>query len=854
MKLWTRLRFWLRRRCLGADLAEEMRLHREMLVREGAAPPRPDPQQSDALAIRPPSPSRVATSGAGPGSTRFRGICVSRGGYIVRDPMFAAAAILTVAFGVGANTAVVSVLETALLNPLGLRHADRVMVARVTFEKLNMRKAEASGVEFREIQSMTDVFSAAAAMEGRHWTWQSDSAATRLRGGAVTPDFFKLFGEYPSLGRFFTSEDRNSIVLSDGLWKSQFGADPSVIGRVMTLDGKPYHIVGVAPADFRFPAVTEAWTPLIIEPKRLLDSERGNNMSLTVLARLRDGVGQGQAIERVKRHVDALRSVAANLGELSKLDYKIELDSFSYYIAGDLRRPLLLLWGAALLVLITGCANIAGLLLARTSSRRREMAIRISVGATSLQIVRQLLLESLLLGACGGVAGIGMAALAVSLLTHLVIPNGTMFPLVALNGRLLLYGFALALLGGLLFGLAPAIQLLRQTQSSELARSRRRWFQDLFVTAEVAGAFVLVVMTALLLRSLWAIERLQPGFEPRQLTSAFVLRPANDPGFVDRLRLALNSNPTVQSAAVGLQAPFAGEGLTSIFHIRNREQPPSAPPLHGEAFIVTPDYFQTLHIPLLRGRGLSSYDTKDSPLVCVIDSLLANRYFPGEEPIGRKIGIYNGWATIVGIVGAIRGTTLEGGSRPSANYSLSQLPLPTMRSAAVLVRSTRPAGVEIREAVRQTNASVPVYDIKSIEERMGETMGIRRVVAALLLVFGAIGLLLATLGLYGVIAQVVSEQTQEIGIRMALGARPAQILSQFMRQGLRAGIHGLAIGFVAVAYAQKWLAGMLYEVKPFDPLAFASASVGLLSLLLVAVAWPARRASRIDPQQALRHE
>jgi len=447
-----------------------------------------------------------------------------------------------------------------------------------------------------------------------------------------------------------------------------------------------------------------------------------------------------------------------------------------------------------------------------------------------------------------------MAALAVSLLTHLVIPNGTMFPLVALNGRLLFYGFALALLGGLLFGLAPAIQLLRQSQSPELTRSRRKWLQDLFVTAEVAGAFVLVVMTALLLQSLWAIERLDPGFDPRQLTSAFVLRPANDPGFIDRLQTTLTSNPAIQSVTVALQAPFAGEGLTSGFRIRNQEQAPSAPRLHGEAFMVTPDYFRTLHISLLRGRNLSTYDTANSPLVCVIDSRLADRYFAGEDPLGREIGMYNGWARIVGVVAAIRGTTLEDGSRPSVYYSLTQVPLSPIRSAAVLVRSPAPAGSAIREAVRQTNASVPVYDIKSIEERIGETLGIRRVVAALLFIFGAIGLLLATLGIYGVIAQVVSERTQEIGLRMALGARPAQILSQFMRQGLRAGIHGLAIGFVAVAYAQRWLAGMLYEVKPFDPLAFTSAGVGLLSLLLLAVAWPARRASRIDPQQALRHE
>jgi len=623
-----------------------------------------------------------------------------------------------------------------------------------------------------------------------------------------------------------------------------------VIGRVVTLNDEPHHIVGVAPASFRFPASAQIWTPLTIEPKRMLDSQRNSVMNLGLFARLKDGVTPEQAIDRVNRHVAGVKANEGSGGNSSKFNYKIELVPFGRYIAGDLRQPLLLLWGAALLVLFTGCANIAGLLLARTATRRNEIAIRISVGATTRQIVRQLLLESLLLGALGGAAGLGLAAAAISLVTRLTIPGGTMLPLVSLNGRMLIYGFALALLSGLVFGLAPAIQLLRQSQSLELARSRRKGFQYLFVAAEVATAFVLVVMTTLLLRSLWAVQQTQPGFDPHHVTTAYTLKPKNDPGFLDRLQSALRSNPTFESATLGSPLPFSGGGFTSGFQIRNRQRS-GGPMWHGEGYMVAPEYFHVLRLPLLRGRGLSSSDTPKTPLVCIVDSNFAESFFPGQDPIGEEIFMYNGWARIVGVVASSRGTTLEANSRPSVYYTLAQVW--RFPSVGILVRSTAPAGAAIREAVRQTNASVAIYDVKSIEERMGETLGIRRVTSALLTTFGAISLLLAILGLYGVIAQVVSERTREIGIRMALGAHPAQILSQFMLQGARSGLLGLGLGFAAVLYAQRWVSGMLYQVKAFDIATYCAAILVILSMLLIAVWWPARRASRIDPQQALRH-
>jgi putative ABC transport system permease protein len=301
-----------------------------------------------------------------------------------------------------------------------------------------------------------------------------------------------------------------------------------------------------------------------------------------------------------------------------------------------------------------------------------------------------------------------------------------------------------------------------------------------------------------------------------------------------------------------LSGSTPGGGLTSGFGIRNRTRQPGEPEWHGAAYQISPDYVQTLRIPLLRGRNLADSDTAASPLVCLIDSNLAGRFFNNQDPLGQEIAMYKGYARIVGVVGAIRSATLEEASRPAVYYSLAQVPY--FPQAAIVARSNTPAGTILREAVRRTNASVPVFDKRSMEDRIGESLGIRRVLVALLSVFGAITLLLAAVGLYGVIAQVAVERIREIGIRMALGARPGQILSQFMRQGLPSGALGLAVGLGIAAYAQRWLAGMLYDVKPFDVATFAFAGLGILSLLSISVWWPARRAAQIDPQEALRHD
>jgi len=854
MKLWNRIRFWLTRTRLDSELADEIGAHREMLERqlrgEGLSPADAHAAArrrfGNDLGARERSRDEWGFAWLEPALRDAR--------FALRllrhQPLVTVAAIVTVGLAVGANTAIVSVLRTALLDPLGIRDAGNIMVASVRLEKLQMTGAETSAVEYRELQEMTDTFSAVAASEPREWTAELGGQPSRMLGRGVTPDYFRVFGEHPLAGRFFHREDRETVaVISYGLWQTQFAASPSAIGTVLMLDGRPYRIVGVAGPRFHVPAGVQAWVPVVFSPDRL--RRRGYNMIESVFARLRDGVTPARAADRVNRYVAGLKTSNDPTG-MAHLGYFIDLDSFSHFVAGDLRRPLWLLWAAASTVLLVGCANVALLLTSRTAGRRREMAIRLAVGATRWQLLRQLSIESSLLGLLSGLAGIAVAALAVSLIGRLAMPGKALLELVSLDRRLMLYGLAIALACSLASGIAPALQLLRTNQAAAMVRSARRGFQRVFLAAEVAATVVLLVGTSLLLRSLWALEQVRPGFDSSHLATGFLLRPPNDPGFLDRLDRNLRALPGVESAALAYPIPFSGGGETSGFSIQGRQHFQGQPEFHGEAYFVSAAYFATLRIPLVSGRALADSDTAAAPRVCVVDSLFASRFFPGGSPIGSKIAMFAGWAQIVGVVGSIHGTALDHSSRPTIYYSMPQIPY--FPSRAVILRTSLPDGPLIRQAVKQTNASVPVFDVRSMEDRIAESLGIRRILGILVSVFGALCLLLAMVGLHGVVSQIVGERTVEIGVRLALGARPAQILAYFLGYGLAAGGTGLVLGLAGAGWAQQWLAGLLYEVRPFDPPAFAAAALAVLTTLLAAVFWPARRASRIDPQRALRYE
>jgi predicted permease len=763
-----------------------------------------------------------------------------------RQPWLVAAVIATVALGVGSNTAITSVLNGVLINPLGLRGADRIMTVRVHLNKLQMQNVDTSGVEFREMQSLADTFSSVAAAEHRAWTVEQTGEPARVTGRAVTPEFFRVFQQRPDLGRFLRPNDHDVIVLSHALWMSSFGGDPNAVGRKILLDGRSFQVVGVAGASFRFPVDAQAWTPLELEPSRL--RERGNNMTLLVVARLRPGVTEQQAVDRVHRWVSYLKTTAEG-SDLKRLDYGIDLLPIGTFVAGDLRQPLLLLWIAAGILLITGCANVAGLLLSRASGRTREIAIRISIGASSGQIFRQLLTESMLLGLAGGAIGLIFANATLDAATRFAIPGGEMLALVGLHERLLFYGMLLALMSGIVFGVVPA---LRDSQTSSMARFRKRWFQNSFIGAEVAGAVLLLIVTGLVVKSLWTVETIKPGFDSHGVTTAYILKPPDDPGFLNRLQNSLSSTPGIESAALSNPVPFSGGGFTSMFGIKGHSHRSGEPAWHAEAYIITANYLDALKIPLLRGRNISETDGSGSPLVCLIDAKTADRFFQNEDPLGQYIAMYGGWARIVGVVATVRATSLEDDSRPIVYYSASQIPyFPWM---GILVRSRVPGASAIRDAVRRANPRAPVYDIKTMDQRIAESLGIRSIISWLLAAFGLVGILLSAIGVHGIVAQLVSERTIEIGIRMALGAKSAQILSHFLVEGLWPALAGSAVGVIASLLCAGWLRRFLYQVSPLDPATIFGACVTIMVILLFAVWWPSLRAAKIDPQQALRNE
>lgn len=851
MKIWKRIGLWRRRSKLVHDLQVEMTEHRRMIedryIAEGMTP-------ADARST---AAKRFGSTALSAETSRdewgFRWLeAVLRDvrfacRLIAKQPGITAAAVLTVALGAGANMAVVSVLQAILLNPMGVSEADRIGVATVRLEKLNLPRAETSAVEWQELSRMTDIFTHVAAMEGRYWTSDLGGEPVRVIGRVVTPDFFEVFAIKPALGRFLNAEDRESVVISWETWSSAFGGDAGVLGRTMMLNGIPHRIVGVTPKHFRYPVQARVWTPLHFAPERL--TRRGYNMNLTLLVRLKPGMSMDQASARISSYVTALKNDSYREGKT--FGYFLDLHPFARFVAGDLRRTLWILWATALLVLFTGCASVAILLLSRTAGRRREIAVRLALGATRSQLLRQLTIESTVLGLAGGLGGIALAAAATSLLEDIAMPRKELLSLAGINTQLVLYGLGLSFLCGIVFGLAPAIQLLRQNQAAAMSRAPRRRLQSAFVAAEVATALVLLISTSLLLRSFWTAGQINPGFNPEGVSSAFLLKPKNDPTFVERAEAELQASAEGPSA-LAYPLPFSGGGLTSGFTIPGRQKQAGEPEWHGEAYFITPGYFATLQIPLLRGRVLTRQDSSAAPRVCVIDSKLAERFFPGADPIGQKIGMYGPAATIVGVVPAIRGTTLETASRPVVYYSLVQMP--QFATAGVVVRSQGNGAGLIREAIRRANGSVPVFDVQTMRQRIDESLGLRRIVALLVLAFSGVCLALAAVGLHGVIGQLVNERRSEIAVRLALGARPGQILGRFMATGLRWAMVGVGTGLLGFAMLQRWIASLLFEVKPFDGPAIAFSCAVILLATVTAIWIPATRASRIRPQEILRQQ
>ena len=799
---------------------------------------------------------------------------------LAKTPGFTIVAVLTLALGIAANTAIFSVINGLFFHPAGVSDPGRLLAVRAKYDKLNLKSIELSLPDFVNVRDSKHMFSSAAVAVADDYNYVGNGLPQRLLGANVSWQWLQTFGVRPLLGRDFHPEEdqpgaNHEVILSYATWQRIFGGDPAIVGQSIQLNSQAYKVVGVMSAEFDWPTQAQIWVPMGLPPAKYGPANRFNE-SYFAVARVKPGV----PVNKAEAFVKVLAQQSVEPGRAATYAKEAQWGMFALplidFIYGDLRTPMLVLLGAVGFVLLITCANVAGLMLARASGRTKELAIRSALGARASHLIRQTLADSLLMAAGGSVLGLGLAFSGVNALRGLAPDNTIRSAAIPMDAYVLLFTLAVGVLAAILFAVAPAWQLSRAAdfeflkeggRSNSAGRGRQR-LRSALVVAEVGLAMVLLVGAGLFLRSLQHLQAVNPGFEPRGLMSAQVsLSPAayadsaRQIAFFQRVTEGLSQAPGVTSAAAVDGLPFSDSGNSSSFEIEGRPLAPGDPGPHSNIERVTPGYFSTLHIPLLSGRDFSGQDRPDSSLVVVIDTNLARQYWPNQNPVGQRIrfnslSMGSAWATIIGVVAHSKRSALVGeGSKGMRYYSLLQ----TGASSGFLVARTAadPAALAatIGQAVKDVDPSqAAAYDLQTMEQRIAGSLGPRRFAVTLLGVFAGIALFLAALGLYGIISYSVALRTQEIGIRMALGARRLEVLQMVVGQGMRLVVAGMAAGLVAAFALAETLSGQLFEVSAFDPITLLSMVLVMAAVAVLASYIPARRAANVDPIVALRYE
>jgi predicted permease len=792
---------------------------------------------------------------------------------LLRQPAFSGVAILTLALGIAAATAVFSVVYGVLLRPLPYRDPDRLVMLHYGHQ--GRVSPWLSPSNFGDYVAQSGVFNGAAAIAPIIVNLTGSGDPERLSGAKVSWNFFDVLGASMALGRGFndadTRGDGSSIVLSYGLWRRRFGARPDIINTTATIDGRTMTVVGVASADLRFPAAAEFWQPLIFTPRDVAPEARGAQW-VQVVTRLRDGVSQQQA-------TTALETVAGRLARAypqTETDATIVAVALHERIVGNTRPTLLLLLGAVMLVMLIACANVANLLLARAHGRGREMAVRAALGASRLQLVRQLLIESLILGVVGTIAGASLALLPVRALVVLAPSSIPRLSEVTIDGHILAFAAAAAVITSLVFGLVPALSASRGLSGAgsslsrgavgEAGRRPRRWL----AVSELALAVMLLAGAGLLIRSYIQLLRVAPGFDPEGVVTFSLSMPAakySESGalnaFVSTLISRLQGEPGVASASAAMGLPFTSDlnALTG-FRREGQPEPDSASMPSASLRIITADYFRTLKIPLRGGRFFTDRDTLASPDVALINERAAQRYFAGVNPIGEQIRVSaelsregrNGPKTIVGVVGNVKYRGLDEETPAEIYLPFGQNPV----GAFTVAVRTRGDGAALVPALRHEVAALdpllPLANVKLLEDLVDASVAGRRFTLAVFLLFGGIAVVLSAVGVYGVLAFLVGQRTREIGLRLAIGASPAAVVWLFVREGASLIAIGVTAGLAGSLAAGRWIAALLFGVTAADPATFVAAVLTLAMTAACAIYVPARRAARVDPSDALRSD
>ena len=796
-----------------------------------------------------------------------------------KSPGFTATAILTLALGIGANIAVFSVINASLLNPSGIPHPDQVVALRAKYSLGDLGNINISPPDFADAVAGKNIFTSAAVMQRSAFNYSaSGSTPERLNGASVSWQWFDVFWARPKLGRVFRPEEdqpgaNREVVLSFLAWKQRFGGDPGIIGRTLLLNQDSYQVIGVMGADFNWPNEAELWVPLALPLADYSNSQLRHNEFLFGAARLRLGVTNAQANAYLALQSAQQITAEGQNGFSQSAGWGMFSMPLVDFVAGSLQKPLYLLLAAVVSVLLIACANIAGLQLARASGKQREVSIQIALGASRSRLIRGALLESLLLASAGLILGLAIAQTTIPLLLLLAPSNLARNITIHIGWPVVIFLAVVGISCVFFCGVAPAWQMthvrwfqtLQEGGRSETSSRSRQRLRSALVVSEIAVAMLLLVGAGLLVRSLQQVEELATGFNPDGLMSASVSLPPtvykdneSRAAFFTAVEQQMKSIPRVSNAAFADALPFTNDGGASSFDIKGRPTARNDPGPHGNIRVISPDYFTTLGIALVRGWFFSSQDRLTTREVAIVDETLAQRYWPNEDPVGQYIhpGQNGPWMEIVGLVKHAKTSSLEADNTEGDYYlPITQSP-PKVASIVVRSNGARPDTLAsgMQGAVSAVDASLPLYDFKTMEQRVDESLVGRRFLVLLLSMFAGLALLLAAIGLYGVISYSVRMRTRELGIRMALGAQRSEVLGLILGKGLKLPGIGLLLGLAGTFAVGKVLSSLLYHTSLLNPFTLLATAFVLMSTVLFASYVPARRAAALEPMRTLRED
>jgi predicted permease len=897
MTLWSRLSSWcktaLRRSRMESEMDAELRFHIETraedLVRSGVS--REEAMRRARMEFG--SIERVKEEGREARGARLLDELIQdlhHGARMFRkSPGFTAVAILTLALGIGANTAIFSVVNAVLLSPLPYANAHRLVLVKELLPNLSADPFNVSGPDIAEIQKLNHVFEGVGGF--RVWTYEFSGRGepARVTANRISSDLFDVLGVQPVVGRGFEPREEQFghqvVILSHAFWQSQFGGQHNILGQTLNLDRKPYTIVGVMPQSFVFPlpgmmqgVAADLWVPLGLSKEELADF--GDNFSFTVVGKLKPGIQKGKVnadLQLVAQRVletykQWSRDANSPLG-----DFRLGMVSVPLRdeVTGPLKPMLLMLLGAVGFVLLIACVNVANLLMMRSVGRRKEMAVRLAIGAGRLRLLRQFLAEGMLLAFTGGGLGLALAVWLKDILAAHMPANIPHFHAIELDWTVLLFSFLLITLAGLAFSALPSLWASRTDFSPSLQESGRgnsqgpehQRLRAAFVIVEVALSMMLLIGAGLLVRSFQRLLSTDPGFRPEHVLTASIDLPPTDSysqnekvaSFYKQLMEKLRQAPGIAAAGGSTDLPLLG-GWTHAFTVEGYQAPPGPQLSLGNHSVIYGDYLQTMGIPLLRGRSFTELDGPKSTPVLIVSESLAKKYWPGQDPLGKRLKwgppeSTDPWLTIVGVVGDVKQGPLETAADAHTYEPYAQLGAPLSLRVAVRGQGD-PAGLasEVRDAVRDLDPQLALGSVRTMDEVISRSTASRRFSLVLIGAFAALALALAAIGIYAVLAYTVARRTHEIGVRMALGARSSDVVRQVLGQGLSVTAIGIVLGVAGALVVTRFLRSLLYEVQPTDPITFVVVLLLLVSVSVAASYLPARRAMRVDPMVALRYE